>query len=734
MSSGIVCKVWNIQGSTQAKGAKEQLNDSVGYILNDEKTENKIQIEPLDQLMRECKYVENDIKTFEGAFVGGHNIVSTNEKDAVREMMDVKEFFGKKNGRAALHLLISLPEEESDIKNAPKLMELCRSVLSEVFPNNQAIFAVHTNTENLHIHAIINSVGLDGKKIHQNDKFMRDVLHPCVNKFATIYGFSENVKWKNESNNFSFPEQKIFLRNAIDRAIENSDSFESFIHNLEAMDIRCNTGKYISLQHSSMGKAIRTQHLGANYTRDCIVERIRTRRDSFTAPEVGTYVAGRPTENVFTPYTQKMKRYKDMSPTQKNHVIHQLRLGRNPWRENSLLNWQLNNIANELNSASRIDNYISFYSNDGSVQGALDGIIEAKKNIAHEKKMVAYAKKKYKPIIDIYSEMKAIERRAYLYEHQNAEEFRVEYELYRELTRRLKEGYNKEVTEVATFLQECDERLLYAHAQLNELSLEYRELKQYGTAHRLIQNKNETLTDLLGFYSNKADEKQGIFEADAFYISSSTSDLVIRVIKNPTIDSKGNVIEEYNLAVMTKQGDIISEVSSTETTYFSKEIAELQKRYNLVRCRKFNDFQRAKEFASNDNPSVPSELDIQKNMEKVKNFSFAQAINHIWENHETNVVINSSDPSLIALSSKEDNQLKIIIFDENKKPIETILIPLVKDKNNDGYEQLMKIQNKYGFSDHVLEFDNIESAHSYIEENKTNAALDARSKKGAENR
>ncbi|MBQ3497304.1 MAG: relaxase/mobilization nuclease domain-containing protein, partial [Oscillospiraceae bacterium] len=43
---------------------------------------------------------------------------------------------------------------------------------------------VHTNTENLHIHFIVNSVGMDGKKIHQNNKFMSGVLHPCVNKFA----------------------------------------------------------------------------------------------------------------------------------------------------------------------------------------------------------------------------------------------------------------------------------------------------------------------------------------------------------------------------------------------------------------------------------------------------------------------------------------------------------------------------------------------------------------------
>ena len=60
MSSGIVVKVWNITGDSVAKSTKGQLTDSVGYILNDEKTVAHAELNPLDQLTRECKYVEND--------------------------------------------------------------------------------------------------------------------------------------------------------------------------------------------------------------------------------------------------------------------------------------------------------------------------------------------------------------------------------------------------------------------------------------------------------------------------------------------------------------------------------------------------------------------------------------------------------------------------------------------------------------------------------------------------
>ncbi len=122
MNSGIVVKVWNITGNSLTKGTKGQLTDSVSYILNNEKTKLHVEMSPLEQLTRECKYIENDLKTFEGAYVGGHNITSTDVSSAVNEMMKVKKFFDKQDGRAALHMLISLSEEESDLSNIPSII------------------------------------------------------------------------------------------------------------------------------------------------------------------------------------------------------------------------------------------------------------------------------------------------------------------------------------------------------------------------------------------------------------------------------------------------------------------------------------------------------------------------------------------------------------------------------------------------------------------------------------
>lgn len=291
MNVGIVCKVWNIQSSATSKGVVGQLRDSIDYILNDEKTSCMGELDPINQLTRECKYIENDIKTFSGAYVGGNNISSTNVNDVVSEMIDVKKAYGKEDGRAALHMVISLPENESDTGNASDLMKLCDSVVKELFPDHQALYAIHTNTENLHAHIIINSVGLNGKKIHQPKGYMKDIVHPCVNKYASSFGFTQNPKWKmTNDENTSFVKIKIALRKAIDQAIEKSSSFDDFVNILKKNNINVHVGKYISLLPEGMKKAVRTQHLGENYTKDIIIERIKTRKDSFFVPDVNKHV------------------------------------------------------------------------------------------------------------------------------------------------------------------------------------------------------------------------------------------------------------------------------------------------------------------------------------------------------------------------------------------------------------------------------------------------------------
>ncbi len=723
MSSGIVVKVWNIKGQSIAKGTKEQLADSVGYILNDEKTVVHTELNSLDQLTRECKYVENDLKTFDGAYVGGHNVTSTNVALAVNEMMNVKKFFDKQDGRAALHMLISLPEEESDSVNASKLMQLCSDVLKDIFPNNQAVFAVHTNTDNLHVHVIVNSVGLNGRKIHQDNNFVSKVLQPCINKYAKWYNFSPNSKWekKEKVSSYKYPQLKAVLRNAIDVAIENADSFDDFVQNLNEQGIDTRIGKHISLCIPGQRKAIRTHNLGSNYTRDAIIEKIITKREKFVLTDVGNYTHSGP-ENIFTPTIVKMKKYKDMTDAEKKQIIRELKLGKNPWRENRNMSWQLNKIADDLNSFERVHGYVELYSDDGSIQGALDAILDAKKRVAHDKNMIAYAMRKYHPILKIYEEMKRLERKSYLYEHQNVTEYRGEFERYRELTRRLKNNYGKEIFEVADFMNECTERNLYARAQLNELSQQYRELKKYGLERGMFIDDRDNFQNVIG-YEWKADHSVAI-EMNSFYVAAINSDVVLKVTKSVGQDSDGKNYQAYSIAVIDTKGNIIDEINNhKDKEHFYDSMKKFQKRYGLTACKKFDQYYVAREYSKQtvdleETQSRTIGTDLKNMEEKYPDLntkvSFPQAVNHVYEDRPLCVIADAKTPSYIALSSIKDDQLEIEVINKFGQYQEKILVPLVKNKDSYGYFHIVDLQKKYGFSDQVYEFETVESAKKYI--------------------
>lgn len=600
--SGIVCKVWNINGNTQSKQSKAQLSDSVNYILNPEKTGHSLDnlhFDSMGQLTRECKYVENDLKTFDGAFVGGVNVSSNDIKSVVQEMMEVKNFYEKPDGRTALHMIISLDECESDISNAGKLLSLCNDVLKKLFPNNQAVFAVHTNTDNLHAHLIINSVGLNGKKIHQDNNFIKQKVHTTINQAAKRYGFTQNAKWQDENkySKTNYVQLKIRMRKIIDDAIDKSGDFDDFLDYIHSQDITVRLGKFLTLKFPEQSKGIRTYQLGQNYSLDKINDRIMLKKESLKISDVGQYAL----DKEFSLYNAnyiKLKKYKDMTDSEKKDIIKKLKMGRNPWRENGRCNWQLNRIANIYNVSTRMIEYVNYYSSDGSIQGTLDGINEARAKVEHEKKMILYAKKKYAPIIAIYQSMKKYERAAYLYEYCDVNEFRNEHEKYRDLTCQLKNIYGKDVFEVEHFMNECADRELLASSQTKELSNQYLEVKRYAMKHGEIIKDRQNLIDAIEYYADKERFKNGVYEGGMNYIASRDSGYVMLATRSLYKGKNGYSIY-YNIDVYDSNGKVVNTITeyNGNNYEFGKNLEKLQQKYNFYDCNVFTEYTDAMKFS-----------------------------------------------------------------------------------------------------------------------------------------
>ncbi len=596
---GIVAKIWNIKEGTMGRGAAVQITDSISYITNSEKCDGVIVNDDFMQVGREVSYVINDIKTLQGLYVGGRHI--SDIQNATNEMMQVKEFHNKLGGRVALHGIVSLPVGESGKENAGKLMMLADDLLEEIFPDHQAIYAVHTNTENLHVHFVVNTVALNGRKIHMDHNFMSKVFDPYLNKLARQYGFSPNMAWEEEKepDEIKFSDRVIKLRQVVDTAIEWSDDFDSFLHNLRNQGIQVNCGKYLSLRMEGMPRAIRSFRLGSRYTIDAIRDRLLGKREELIRSEVGDHIfAGGSPAQIYVK-TTPLKKYADMDAEEKKEAIRMLKLGRNPWREQYKSNWQLQRIAEEFHRTANIYELIRTYAPDtGNVNDALRNIIRKQKEIAEEKKVVKTKLRDYKPIIDLYKEAVKHEKRAYLYEFAGCDEYLSDYLEYKMLVDRLEKGYSKTINEVAEYVEEEENQILYAKAQAKELSSAYHTILRFAQ-NELRQQETEymSLYEAVGYAKARtAAVHQGVFESSIKYIAAdSVDDGYIRVVILPDIVG-GTRTVTATVSVYGKNGELKKEFSSKEANVkeFNQNISELKADMGFYRCHIFDSADEAR--------------------------------------------------------------------------------------------------------------------------------------------
>ena len=588
MAQGIVAKIWNITAAS-GKSASAQISSSIDYIENPEKVGVMLDIDNVNQLNNQLMYVTDEIKTVDGLYVGGRHIMDFD--NATSEMMQVKEFYGKLDGRVAMHGIISLSEEESDPRNAGKLMLLLNEFMERIFSEHQVVYAVHTNTENMHVHFVVNTVGLDGKKIHMDRSFMKKTFEPTLNQLAEKYGFTPNEKWRREPvvDKIPIAKRKVLLRKLIDHAIEQTDDVAAFIAYLRADGLEVNVGKHISVEMDDMVKAMRTNQLGENYTAKAIVRRLATKMDPLIWKGVGEHSHYLPQREMVNFVPAKMKRYQDMTRAEKKQALRLIRLGRNPWEENYIDNWQIQKMTRELNETAYVYELVHYYSNGkDNVKAAEAEILARKQKLTEEMKALRENLKRNQPIISIYDELKEYMVRAYLFDVYGRTEYVADFIKYRELVERLEVSYGKTVEEVADFVADQRGQLAYAKAQVSELSAQYREILRFTREGRFV-DKGHILSffDAVGHKEAVRQAREyNIFTSEIRYITAkNVDDVIIRVMTMPeTVD--GKAIVTTKIEVMDGKDKVIRTVESKEmdSKAFNKEIYELAEEYGLKEC------------------------------------------------------------------------------------------------------------------------------------------------------
>lgn len=118
-------------------------------------------------------YITNPQKA---VYTGGCNLTSLDT--ASKEMEETAKSFGKNSGKRIRHSELSFSREEG--VTAEQANQFAQAIIQHYAPEYQIIYAVHGNTENVHIHFVMNQISyVDGHRYQGKKKdyydFMRHI-------------------------------------------------------------------------------------------------------------------------------------------------------------------------------------------------------------------------------------------------------------------------------------------------------------------------------------------------------------------------------------------------------------------------------------------------------------------------------------------------------------------------------------------------------------------------------
>ena len=144
---------------TKILARKGPLADGINYILNEEKTDALLTVH-----------------------------LNCDPGREVREMLDTKQAYGKKDGVQYYHVIQSFKSCEV----SPELaLEIAREFAEEHLPGFETVISVHVDKEHIHAHLIFNSVNADtGKKYHSNAQTYYKQLRAASDRLCQEHGLS----------------------------------------------------------------------------------------------------------------------------------------------------------------------------------------------------------------------------------------------------------------------------------------------------------------------------------------------------------------------------------------------------------------------------------------------------------------------------------------------------------------------------------------------------------------
>lgn len=241
---------------------KTTLNKALDYIMNSEKTNDKLLID-------------------------GNSV--TPETAALEFQMTVEiakkitgEYKGK-NKNLAYHLVHSLAKDDNI--TAEEAHELGKLFADEFLKGKyEYVIATHVDKENIHNHIIFNATSCKDYKKFNSHKKIPDVLRAISNKLCSERNLAtiepgrstcpnkSHYEWQQHQQGTSWKSQ---LATGIDDAVIQANDFEDFLKIMEAKNFEYkHRGKTISFKHKDQERFTRLRTLGPDYEEENLIKRI----------------------------------------------------------------------------------------------------------------------------------------------------------------------------------------------------------------------------------------------------------------------------------------------------------------------------------------------------------------------------------------------------------------------------------------------------------------------------
>ena len=222
--------------------------DGVGYILNEEKTDALLTIH-----------------------------LNCDPGREVREMLDTKQAYGKKEGVQYYHVIQSFKPGEV----TPELaLEIAREFAEEHLPGFEAVIAVHVDREHIHAHTIFNSVNAEtGRKYHSNAQSYYSQIRATSDRLCREHGLSvimegasskavSYIEWLRQSK--GQPTFRSMLEADLRTAIEDANDLGHFFMLMEHMGWEISHGNRLGFRLRGQDRFMIPGRKNPLFTEDCI--------------------------------------------------------------------------------------------------------------------------------------------------------------------------------------------------------------------------------------------------------------------------------------------------------------------------------------------------------------------------------------------------------------------------------------------------------------------------------